>query len=117
MSMSCSCGQDLDHNELHDAYFCAKCNKWTEDKCNDSNCFPCRNRPEFPLVSEKMTCLSCDRCQFIIDNADFDLSGVRTPAYVCIACGTSVMDSHQMGVLRKLIKERMENKKERKACD
>lgn len=33
----------------YDAYFCAHCNEWIEDKCKDSNCFYCNDRPQRPL--------------------------------------------------------------------
>lgn len=43
------CKNSLIYYEDFDAYFCPNCNSWTEDKCKDSSCFYCPNRPEKPL--------------------------------------------------------------------
>lgn len=47
-SKQCKCGYSLDHDERYDAYYCIRCNEWTEKKCEDLECFYCRERPEKP---------------------------------------------------------------------
>lgn len=44
------CKMNLIYYEDFDAYFCPICNRWTETKCNDSNCEYCVNRPEKPFT-------------------------------------------------------------------
>jgi hypothetical protein len=41
------CGTS-DYNELYDAYYCIKCDKWLEPKCNDVDCSICLKRPSKP---------------------------------------------------------------------
>ncbi|WP_088071966.1 hypothetical protein [Gottfriedia luciferensis] len=43
------CKSSFIYYEDFDAYFCPKCNIWTEDKCGDPTCYYCPNRPEKPL--------------------------------------------------------------------
>ncbi|MGG0658104.1 hypothetical protein [Rummeliibacillus pycnus] len=43
------CEFNLVYNEDFDAYFCPKCNLWTESQCSDPDCEYCPNRPEKPL--------------------------------------------------------------------
>jgi len=45
----CDCGTILVYYDKYDTYFCPKCNKWTESKCNDPSCDYCKNRPKMPL--------------------------------------------------------------------
>lgn len=42
------CGKDLILNEEYDAYYCAKCDFWTENKCKSDECEYCSDRPLFP---------------------------------------------------------------------
>lgn len=35
--------------ERYDAYFCAFCNEWLEEKCSDHTCYFCKDRPDKPL--------------------------------------------------------------------
>ncbi|MGF6949849.1 putative RNA-binding Zn-ribbon protein involved in translation (DUF1610 family) [Neobacillus sp. B4I6] len=44
-----NCKFNLVYYEDFDAYFCPKCNYWTESKCSDLVCEYCPNRPEKPL--------------------------------------------------------------------
>jgi predicted RNA-binding Zn-ribbon protein involved in translation (DUF1610 family) len=43
-----TCGQGLDYSERHDAYFCANCDEWIENKCSDPECGFCNDRPDKP---------------------------------------------------------------------
>ncbi|WML48750.1 hypothetical protein RCG23_00990 [Neobacillus sp. PS3-34] len=43
------CSTSLVYYEDFDAYFCPKCNLWTEAACDDPDCIYCPNRPEKPL--------------------------------------------------------------------
>lgn len=43
------CKHEKRYNEEYDAYYCPKCNTWLEDKCHDSECEFCSNRPDRPL--------------------------------------------------------------------
>lgn len=36
-------------NAKYDAYYCLKCNRWTEPKCADKSCESCAHRPRWPL--------------------------------------------------------------------
>lgn len=45
------CKFNLVYYDDFDAYFCPKCNRWTESKCSDPTCKYCPNRPEKPLTS------------------------------------------------------------------
>lgn len=36
-------------NDIYDAWFCPICNIWLEQKCGDSDCEYCKERPERPL--------------------------------------------------------------------
>ncbi len=36
-------------SEKHDAYYCAKCNKWLDDVCKSEKCEFCSKRPDNPL--------------------------------------------------------------------
>jgi hypothetical protein len=42
--------KNLVYSEEYDAYYNAKTNEWTEDKCDDPACEFCKNRPEKPLT-------------------------------------------------------------------
>lgn len=44
-----NCKFCLVYYEDFDAYFCPKCNRWTESKCSDPSCKYCPNRLEVPL--------------------------------------------------------------------
>lgn len=47
--MTCEkCGSRLKHSERHDAFYCPRCDEWTERKCRDPDCEFCRDRPEKP---------------------------------------------------------------------
>lgn len=50
-----SCGTETCFNELYDATFCSKCNKWLEHDCEDPFCDYCKYRPEKPLFDKKIT--------------------------------------------------------------
>ncbi|KAA0542164.1 hypothetical protein FZW96_21420 [Bacillus sp. BGMRC 2118] len=43
------CNTYLVYYEDYDAYFCPKCNFWTEKKCGDTKCDFCAKRPDTPL--------------------------------------------------------------------
>ena len=43
------CSHPFTHHERYDAYYCAKCNYWKEEKCPDKECEFCNRRPEKPL--------------------------------------------------------------------
>ncbi|MFF5993631.1 hypothetical protein AAGS61_02600 [Lysinibacillus sp. KU-BSD001] len=45
-----ACKFNLVYYEDFDAYFCPKCNRWTESPCSDPDCKYCSNRPEKPLA-------------------------------------------------------------------
>lgn len=47
-----TCKSNLVYYEEFDAYFCPKCNNWTESKCSDPNCKYCPNRPLNPLPNK-----------------------------------------------------------------
>ena len=37
------------YDDSFDAYFCANCNEWQEEKCSDPHCYYCVQRPDYPL--------------------------------------------------------------------
>lgn len=43
------CNNFIIHHEKYDAYFCAYCNEWLEEKCGDPHCEYCKSRPDRPL--------------------------------------------------------------------
>lgn len=43
------CGNPKIRSDQYDAYFCAYCNKWLEEKCTDPNCRYCPQRPDKPI--------------------------------------------------------------------
>lgn len=43
------CNHQQIYYEKYDAFFCASCNQWKEERCSDPQCSFCRNRPEFPM--------------------------------------------------------------------
>ena len=45
------CNSRLSYNEKHDAEYCDKCNKWSENTCEDKKCTYCINRPKRPIKS------------------------------------------------------------------
>jgi len=53
--MKCKeCDSKLEYDNKYDAYYCPKCNKWTESKCNDEDCWFCSSRPETPMKMKKV---------------------------------------------------------------
>lgn len=46
------CKSNVVYYDDFDAYFCPKCNSWTNSKCSDPHCKYCANRPEKPLSSK-----------------------------------------------------------------
>jgi len=44
----CKCGCKKTYSAQYDAYYCAECNEWLEDICNDRNCTFCQTRPVKP---------------------------------------------------------------------
>lgn len=46
------CNSNIIRDDGFDAYFCAKCNEWLEEKCSDPDCHYCRQRPEYPLPNK-----------------------------------------------------------------
>jgi hypothetical protein len=42
------CGTEKRYDPVHDAIYCELCNKWLEEKCDDSGCEYCAGRPEKP---------------------------------------------------------------------
>lgn len=47
--MDCGLNCEESYSEEYDSFYCKDCNKWLEDKCNDSTCEYCLNRPPNPL--------------------------------------------------------------------
>ena len=50
--LSCSCCVAINkkkYSEKYDAYFNVKANKWLEEKCSDTECEYCKDRPDRPL--------------------------------------------------------------------
>jgi hypothetical protein len=45
-----TCGSEKQYNDEYDSYYCELCNKWLEEKCNDSECGFCTTRPEKPIT-------------------------------------------------------------------
>lgn len=43
------CGSHIVYYDDFDTYFCALCNEWKEEKCDDPTCLFCPVRPEKPL--------------------------------------------------------------------
>lgn len=43
------CNNPLIYYEKYDAFFCAYCNEWVEEKCENPYCEYCKNRPDRPL--------------------------------------------------------------------
>ncbi len=48
-----SCKTNEVFYEEYDAYFCPKCNLWTEDTCSDHKCEYCFSRPAKPLPTKE----------------------------------------------------------------
>lgn len=49
MNWNCvTCETKLLRSEKRDAYYCWKCDRWTERDCRDSSCDFCTKRPERP---------------------------------------------------------------------
>ena len=44
------CEALLAYYEFYDAFFCPRCNDWTEKKCSDPRCDFCPDRPDQPLT-------------------------------------------------------------------
>jgi hypothetical protein len=42
------CKHDKRYFEEYDAFYCIKCMKWLEKKCDDPECEFCSERPERP---------------------------------------------------------------------
>lgn len=42
------CGEPTDYNQEFDAYFCARCDVYSEKACSDLACQFCSKRPELP---------------------------------------------------------------------
>lgn len=49
-----NCSTEGKYNERWDAYYCKKCDAWSEKKCSDTNCFFCHRRPEKPSDVKKI---------------------------------------------------------------
>jgi hypothetical protein len=43
------CSEFRIYSYQYDAYFCAHCNVWLEDRCPDSTCEFCAERPRVPV--------------------------------------------------------------------
>ena len=50
------CQSEVIYYDDYDAYFCAYCNVWLEDRCGEPGCGYCANRPEKPLPNENERC-------------------------------------------------------------
>ncbi|MEC1177517.1 hypothetical protein P9B03_03390 [Metasolibacillus meyeri] len=48
------CGNNKIRDDKYDAYFCATCNKWLEEKCSDPDCYYCPQRPDKPIPESYM---------------------------------------------------------------
>jgi hypothetical protein len=44
-----NCEQTQNYSAQYDAYYCAECNVWLEDTCDDRECLFCPSRPEHPV--------------------------------------------------------------------
>lgn len=44
-----ACQSPIIYDDSFDSYFCAICNEWQEETCDDPNCHYCVQRPERPL--------------------------------------------------------------------
>lgn len=44
-----NCENTKQYSEQYDAYYCAECNVWLEDKCDDVDCEFCPGRPDHPV--------------------------------------------------------------------
>ena len=43
-----NCDSRLQYSEEFDAYYCALCNQWNEERCADPDCPYCPERPQRP---------------------------------------------------------------------
>jgi len=43
------CLEPLSYDATYDAAYCAECNEWREDACNDPSCQFCSARPKRPV--------------------------------------------------------------------
>lgn len=51
-NQKCStCQRYVIYDDTFDSYFCASCNEWLEEICDDPHCRNCVQRPERPLPS------------------------------------------------------------------
>lgn len=44
------CGSLRTYCENYDVYYCKKCDKWLEDRCNDPDCRYCACREDKPSI-------------------------------------------------------------------
>lgn len=55
--MKCQrCKQDSNRiSYLYDAFWCHSCNLWLEEKCKDSTCVYCKDRPSVPMILPQLS--------------------------------------------------------------
>lgn len=46
------CNRLADYHLDYDAYACSYCDLWLEEKCGDTNCEFCKNRPDKPSIQK-----------------------------------------------------------------
>ena len=88
-------------SEKHDSYFCPRCEEWIEDKCDDSDCEFCSNRPDkapgmvVMRFNNGRGAITCSKCSIIIkegyeftDLENEFLEGIISylPEYFCEEC-------------------------------
>ena len=93
--------QQVIYNEQYDSYFCPQCREWTEDKCSDSACDFCVDRPDrapgmaVVKFNSGNGAILCSKCSVIIkegheftDLENEFIKGIITylPEYFCEEC-------------------------------
>lgn len=48
------CGTRLKYSNKYGALYCPTCNAWRSEKCDDTNCWACNNRPDKPLDDKEL---------------------------------------------------------------
>ncbi len=48
MEKCLKCNNLILYDERHDSAYCDACDEWLEEKCDDKNCFYCKDRPDKP---------------------------------------------------------------------
>ncbi|PKU51290.1 hypothetical protein SAMN02787079_01092 [Lysinibacillus sp. TC-37] len=48
-----TCQSQIIYDDTFDSYFCASCNEWLEEACEDPHCTYCVQRPDSPLSDNR----------------------------------------------------------------